>query len=556
MAGGNISPRQKMINMMYLVLTALLALNVSAQILEAFQTLKESIHHSAEKFDKKNDEVSEMIKFKVKEEMEQGNNKNEYIIGLTDEVMAESRRIKKILDGVTDTLDVIAGWDPETGEYAAMKTMEQNYQFWMGSGKEDANGGRGAGAAFRTRNMLNGYSEWGNEFIKQNDTSGVSDIHFEPLCEDAEKGEHKQWEFVTFNSKPVIADLAMVEKFKLDVSEMEYEMLTYLKQKLGAVKFKIDSLILVAAPRSEVVVAGMPFESRLFVSMASDDIKPEFLAAGGSIKTEDGGNTGVLTINTNGGGFTKGGFEKELGYNVKAKVPTADGGYEELSYKGTYKVRKPEVVITSASVQNLYWKCGNKLNVDVPALGELYNPVFKASSAQALKSKSDKKVVTIVPTGKTCVLSVSSNTNGQNIKVDDVKYKVIKPPRPHLLLIVNGKEYDGVSPISKKSTVTVVVKPDHDFLSALPRDARYAIDQVELLVQRSLGAPTKADSKKGSGKDASKGLQFKLGAKLKQDSPGTKIYFKLHKIYRLNFQNKKVEEKFSERDLMMGAVIK
>lgn len=547
-----------MINMMYLVLTALLALNVSAQILEAFQTLKESIHSSAEKFDHKNDEVSVLIKNKVKEEMEQGNDKNKYIIGLTDAVMEKSRELKEELAKITDTLDQIAGWDPQTGEYASMKEMEMNYQFWMGSGKEAANGGRGAGAALRIKNSLNGYTEWANNFIKENDTSGISDIHFEPMCVDAEKGSgaEKNWEVSTFHSKPVIADLAMVEKFKMDVSEIEYEMLTFLKQKLGAVKFKIDSLILVAAPKSEVVVAGMPFESRLFVSMASDDIHPEFIPSSGSIKVEEGGNIGALKISTGGGGFSKGSFEKELSYSVKAKVPTAAGGYEELSYKGTFKVRKPEVVITSASVQNLYWKCGNKLNVDVPALGELYNPVFKASQAEVIKDKSDKKTVTIVPSGKKCVLSVSSNTNGNVIKVDDVNYKVIKPPRPHLLLIVNGKEYDGVSPISKKSTVSVVVKPDHDFLAALPKDARYSIDKVELLVQRSLGAPTKADTKKGSGKDATKGLQFKLGAKLKQDTPGTKIYFKIHKIYRINFTNKKVEEKFSERDLMMGAVIK
>jgi len=36
MAGGKQSPRQKMINMMYLVLTALLALNISKEVLHAF----------------------------------------------------------------------------------------------------------------------------------------------------------------------------------------------------------------------------------------------------------------------------------------------------------------------------------------------------------------------------------------------------------------------------------------------------------------------------------------------------------------------------------------
>jgi hypothetical protein len=36
MAGGKLPPRQKMIGMMYLVLTALLAMNVSKEIINAF----------------------------------------------------------------------------------------------------------------------------------------------------------------------------------------------------------------------------------------------------------------------------------------------------------------------------------------------------------------------------------------------------------------------------------------------------------------------------------------------------------------------------------------
>ena len=48
MAGGNVSPRQKMINMMYLVLTALLALNVSAEILNAFKLVKGSLEKTNE----------------------------------------------------------------------------------------------------------------------------------------------------------------------------------------------------------------------------------------------------------------------------------------------------------------------------------------------------------------------------------------------------------------------------------------------------------------------------------------------------------------------------
>ena len=61
MAGGKLTPRQKMINMMYLVLTALLAMNVSAEILNAFKTVNGSITNSNAMIDTKNQKVVKLL---------------------------------------------------------------------------------------------------------------------------------------------------------------------------------------------------------------------------------------------------------------------------------------------------------------------------------------------------------------------------------------------------------------------------------------------------------------------------------------------------------------
>ena len=57
MAGKNLSPRQKMIGMMYLVLTALLALNVSKQVLDAFSKINNGIVKTTKNFSLKNDDI-------------------------------------------------------------------------------------------------------------------------------------------------------------------------------------------------------------------------------------------------------------------------------------------------------------------------------------------------------------------------------------------------------------------------------------------------------------------------------------------------------------------
>ena len=55
-------PRQKMINLMYLVLTALLALNVSAEILNAFKTVNNSLIAASSTLEKKNNNIFDSFK--------------------------------------------------------------------------------------------------------------------------------------------------------------------------------------------------------------------------------------------------------------------------------------------------------------------------------------------------------------------------------------------------------------------------------------------------------------------------------------------------------------
>jgi gliding motility-associated protein GldM len=62
MAGGKLPPRQKMINMMYLVLTALLALNVSKDILKAFHMVDVSMKKSGRNIEAKNARTMEIFK--------------------------------------------------------------------------------------------------------------------------------------------------------------------------------------------------------------------------------------------------------------------------------------------------------------------------------------------------------------------------------------------------------------------------------------------------------------------------------------------------------------
>jgi len=569
MAEKNLSPRQKMINMMYLVLTALLALNVSAEILTAFETLGDSLKTSAAALSSKNGDTSEGIKAKVADEVSQGNKKNENLIPLTDELLKATNDLYSYLDKQIEVMGgpAFGGKDPVTGRILKRDEVNSNMNYWIGV-NDLANKGRGSGEAMKLFDKLNGYIDWSNQWaqanFKSSDTSSNAVVPTfpyiclqpkdDPNIPNNAPSKSKTWEYNTFHQAPLIANIAMLQKYKNDIKSVESDLLNLVKSKLGQVTFKIDSLIAIDAPTSLIVPAGLEFETKLFVAMSSKDVKPKF-SGSGRVTVDPTGNSAVMKVAAI-GGFDAKQKEKEQSYSALIEVPKADGTTAKLKVDNKFTVRKPEVVITSASVQNLYRSCGNKINIDVPALGDLYNPVITASSSEVIPDKSDRKVFTIVPSGKESVVSVSSNTNGQTIKIDDINYKVIPPPRPSIQVLVNSKVYDGSTPIPKKSDMTVKIVPDADFLAALPADARYQLSSVKLRVARGLGAPVNVDEVNGSGKDASKGVSLSLGTALINDPPGTKIYLEIDNIYRVNFKNQKIEESFILAERTLGAVVK
>lgn len=559
MGGGKETPRQKMIGMMYLVLLALLAMNVAKEVLQSFETLGISLRESAKVVSASNEDFASQIKDAVQKEVEGGNKKNEALIAYTDSLMGRAQDVTTYIQSLIDILGKpeYGNKDPENGSIEKKDENTINMNLFLGI-DDAANGGRGNGEAMKLKDALNGYVDWANNFMseKLNDSTKFKYICLEPKDDPSvsnPENKEKTWEYLTFHDVPLIANVALLEKFKSDINTIQTKALNIIKQRLSNITFKIDSLIAVDAPVSQIVPAGLQFETKLYVSMASNEIKPQFEGPG--IKTDPSGNFAIMTIGAQ-GGFAEGQNEKKQAYSATIKVPKADGTFALLPVKGEFLVRKPEVVITSKSVQNLYRACGNKINIDVPALGDLYNPVITATGgADVIQDPGNKKVFTIVPQGKECIVGVSSNTNGQSLKIDDIKYSVIGPPRPAIQLIANGKPYDGTTPIPKKSNLSLKIVPDKEFMEKLPADARYEVGQVTVKVARGLGAPKTVLSQSGDGKDARVGISLALGVSLQNDDPGTKIYIEVDKILRVNFKNQKIEESFGMTERIIGAVI-
>ena len=181
--------------------------------------------------------------------------------------------------------------------------------------------------------------------------------------------------------------------------------------------------------------------------------------------------------------------------------------------------------IQSASVQALYFKCGNKLNVSVPALGAQYKPGFSASGASVLPG-AKLGDVTLIPNSKEVTLNVSSGGNA----IGSQTFQVRPIPKPTIECFVGGRpvnEKQG-TPGTAVRSMNLRAIPDAGFATFLPDDARYRVSRYEVTLVR--GRRPALQTKTISGPTAD------LSDVVNAYREGDRIYVEVKEVQRQNFQ--------------------
>lgn len=539
MAGTKLSNRQRMINMMYLVLLAMLALNVRVEVLDAFESLRIRLMDSSQLANENDQDFVQSMKAAIDEEVERHKKMtNAGLKDTLDQIRGKTQATIASINAHILKLEEMGEFDEEEGTYKRKDEMEKNFQYWMGTNEEAANG-RGNGEAFDLRNELDEYATYiadiYNSQVKGDSLKITPELTQNPVKK-KDDPKNLSWERNTLEG-PLISNLATLEALKIDVYRQEKKLLDLLNQRLGVFKIVADKVIAVNSPVATIVPAGLPFQTRLAVALSSSTIQPKYYSPAGNIVGENSGTTALLSIPANGALIPDGKSEAIQRYTATIEVPTAFGEAERLTVTDEFIVRRPEVVVSSATVQNLYRKCGNAINIDVPALGDYYTPVVTASNATIKQSTASPKRFLIMPNGNQSVVNVSSRTNGQTIHIGKVKYRVITPPKPRLELKINGQPYQGIRTVSPNSRMTIRVIPDREFLASLPDDARYRIKTLEVRLKDRIGPPRLIGTVDISGSDATRAIPVRLTSEVRQARRGSTLIIQVKGISRKNFKN-------------------
>jgi gliding motility-associated protein GldM len=414
MAGGNISPRQKMINMMYLVLTAMLALNVSAEILKAFHMVEVSMDKAGVNVDEKNRNTLKAI------EMYNAKNPGDAV---GSDIYKKSVQAAKIADDaskyVTDLKNLLIeqadgrkeGLPEEELMRADNIEMHANYLIVKDGG---ANGEALRKKIEDTRNNLIG--------LLPKDKQGLvkSDLNTEK-----EKGSTQTWQSEMFEHTPLAAVVALLSKTVNDIKNTEAQVLDLLKAGLT------DDIVIVENFEAKVIpnngtyiTLGSEYSADIFLA-ASTRQEADIKVGGTTVKVENG--VGKYTVNPS--------REGEIEYNGVITTKRSNGKVETYPFKSSFTALKPLAVISATKMNVVYIGLDNPISVSVPG----YSPDQVIVSPSAGRLRPDKQkgtfLLTVDGSSREVVITASvKDSKGQVKKMGIQNYRVRPIPKPTPML--------------------------------------------------------------------------------------------------------------------------
>lgn len=339
---------------MYIVLTAMLALNVAAEVLEAFKVVDSSLIQTLKAVDMKNAQVYSSFEQAYVEnpaKVEEWKTK-------ADEVRDNTVAIKSYIDQLKEELVNYSGSAPIN---AKNPLMEDDFIFVTENGdtleivkEDDLNGPSELMIAQERANQLKLEIEKYRDFLvgllTEDDVELKETIIQEletndPPVNIKEGGDSKSWETQHFENKPLIAVLTLLSKIQIDVKNSEANLINYLYAQIDAGSFKFNKLGARVIPNSSVILQGDEYIADVFLAAEDTTQQPQIIINGREAEVVDGKATYRVKANEVG----------EFSWSGLIKYKTPAGIVQNYPFEQPYQVTKPTVTM-SATRMNVFFK--------------------------------------------------------------------------------------------------------------------------------------------------------------------------------------------------------
>ncbi len=420
MSGGNISPRQKMINMMYLVLTALLALNVSAEILRAFHLVEVSMEKAGANIDKKNADILKSIDSYVANNPSDEKGKNAQVQAAKCDKTSKAA-LKYLGDLKTLLVDGVDKDGKPNAKHSGRKEGKQDEEVEDASNMEKhANlfiiQGKGA-------ELKNNVNKWRTDMISVL-SPDLQKLIKSDLNTDVSKGSTQTWESELFEHTPLAAVITLLTKTENDVKNTEAQVLDELKKDLTKVNIVVDQFEAKVIPnKGTYIIAGGKYEADIFLAASSSRSTFDLSVNGANVNVESG--IGKYTASASGQGL-----KKYKGVITQKQIDGTDKKYE---FESEYFVTQPLAVVSATKMNVIYRAIPNPISVSVPGFDA--SQVMVSTSVGSLSPAGQNGMYNIMvqPTdvNKTLKINVSVKSDGATKQMGEMEFRLKNIPKPN-----------------------------------------------------------------------------------------------------------------------------
>ena len=487
------TPRQKMITMMYLVYTAMLALNVSAEVVQGFKSVGTAMRESNKNITAKLDDTYANFDKALENSPDK-----------VREMYDRAQEIKRLSSDITAFIDsmeymFIGGHvaakadykDPATGEKFSVllrdpndkekvytdsvrsvldrwgfswftdKQLEDNHEpakFFIGPDVKSPDPELGA---IKIKNKIIEFKHRVNEVLGEDSTHVKMALDMSDGYN--KEGELVPWEVLNFNEVITGAALVTLTRLKAETMNAEFDAVNMLYKKVSKGDFTFDKVTLIARPKSSYIVQGGTYETEIYVG--AYNTKEDFAAVvnGQTYHSENGVITYKTVCGTTG--------PKKV--NVTAKLKNPDGGVEDVNFSDDYYVATPAGSVQLDNMMVLYAGIDNPITVSGAGV-DTRNIKVSIEGGQASVSPTaegnGKFIVKPAPGGKSKSLTIKldATIDGKHTSLANIKVRVKEIPAPQIK--INGIPTGGS--ISKKevsSNATITLDMGKDFLMKIDR---------------------------------------------------------------------------------------
>jgi gliding motility-associated protein GldM len=411
-------PRQKMINIMYLVLTALLALNVSSEILNAFKTIDQSLMNANGIIQKKNEDIYKSLSNKLNDP------KTKEQAAIWQPIAEKAHVLSEDLYKELDALKV------ELKKEAGLKIVNGKEQF-NEDNLEAATRlfveGKGS-APSRGQDLFNKLKKFKQDLADLNPKIAERVIPSLSLDLSIPKSENKvankDWSYAYFNMTPAVAAITILSKFQNDIRNSEAQVAAFCHQQIGEVELVYDQFNAFASSNSQYLMSGEELVITAGVGAFSSAAKPTITIDGTVVPVTADGSAIYKSV----AGSTPGENTKRV--RISFIKPNGETAVVEKDVKFT--VGTPSGLVVSTDKTRVFYKgLDNPLSITGGGGAEKVNVTVEGAGATLRKAGAGQYIINCTQLGQ-AIVNVTDGKTTQRIAIP-----VKRVPDP--IAIIGGK---------------------------------------------------------------------------------------------------------------------